>query len=273
LGNVWCITNLKDVRDKTTIELAQRTLACAITNKKILAMAVDPTDDNHIVVVLNGGGDNVYESFNAKSEAAAFDLIKGDLPNNVYSVLFPKGAKKGTIMAGTENGIWMKESGSNTWIANGLERIPVMTLSQMTTHRPGVQNVPYFDADPAIGKIRINYPSNNKTYLTIYAGTYGSGIFSSTAYVGISDIPSDNPKESNALVVVPNPVNDMATIELDMTKGRATIQVFSVDGRLIKEQTAKNNVNTINFKDYTPGTYIIQVNQGGVVKSAKVIKK
>jgi hypothetical protein len=109
--------------------------------------------------------------------------------------------------------------------------------------------------------------------LTIHAGTYGSGIFSSSNYVGIDELPGNSVKESDALTVIPNPVTDIATIDLDMTKGRATIQVFSVDGRLIKEQTAKNNVNTINFKDYTPGTYIIQVIQGGNVKSAKVIKQ
>jgi hypothetical protein len=236
-------------------------------------MAVDPMDDNHIVVVLEGGGDNVYETFDAKADSTAvFNPIKGNLPDNVYSVLFPKGAKKGTIMVGTERGIWMKESGSE-WALNGLEETPVTSLSQMTTHRPGVKNVPYFDPDPTIGKIRINYPSNNKTYLTIYAGTYGSGIFSSAAYVGIDDIPVDNPRESDALTVIPNPVTDIATIDLDMTKGQATIQVFSVDGRCIKEQTARNNVNTINFKDYAPGTYIIQVIQGGATKSAKVIKQ
>jgi hypothetical protein len=273
LGNVWCFTNLKNVYSKATVELAQQYLSHAFENKQIHAIAVDPTDDNHIVVVLDGGGDNVYETFNGKSESATYNLIKGKLPNNVYSVLFPKGAKKGTIMAGTENGIWMKESGSNTWSSNGLEEIPVMTLSQMTTHRPGLKNVPYFDPDPAIGKIRINYPSNNKSYLTIYVGTYGSGVYSSSAYVGIDEYSDDTVKESDALVVIPNPVTDIATIELDMTKGRATIQVFSVDGRLMEEQTARNNANTINFKDYAPGTYVIQVMQGGNVKSAKVIKQ
>jgi len=173
-------------------------------------------------------------------------------------------------MVGTEEGIWIKESGSE-WVFGGLDNIPVMTLTQLTTYRPGVKNVPYLDADK--GKIRIDYPSNNKSYLTIYAGTYGSGIFSSTAYVGIDEIPNNPTKESNALVIVPNPVTDVATIELDMTKGNATIQVFNIDGRLIKEQTAKTNVNTINFKDYVPGTYIIQVIQNGAIKSGKVIKQ
>ena len=271
-GNVYRVTNLKQVYNTATIGLAERTLANAFTGKKIRAIAVDPTDANHIVVVLEGGGDNVYETFNGEAEPATFTSIKGGLPNNVYSVLFPKGAKKGNIIAGTEKGIWTKES-SGTWEANnkGMGEVPVMTLTQITTYRSGVKNVPFLD--PNDGKIRINYPNNSKTYLTIYAGTYGSGIFSTEQYVGIDEFPSNDLKESDALVVTPNPVTDIATIELDTTKGRATIQVFGIDGRCIKEQTAKNNVNTINLKEYASGTYIIQVTQGGSVKSAKVIKQ
>jgi hypothetical protein len=272
-GNIHCLTNLKEVCDSVSNESVQKHLAYAFTGKEISAMAVDPTDANHVVVVLKGGGNNVYETFNGMSESATFDLVKGNLPNNVYAVLFPKGAKKGTIMAGTERGIWMKESGSE-WTAsnNGIGEVPVMTLTQLTTFRPGVNNVPYFNTETEKVE-RKNYPNNNRSYLTIYAGTYGSGIFSSKAYVGIEEFPDSPAKESNALVIVPNPVVDVATIDLDMTKGYATIQVFSIDGRLIKEQTAKTNANTINFKDYAPGTYIIQVIQGGAIKSGKVIKQ
>jgi hypothetical protein len=275
-GDIRCITNLKGVHDSTSMTLVDHHLSYAFTGKKIRAMAVDPTNDDHVIVVLEGGGDNVYETFNGKSEPADFTLVKGgdygDLPNNVYAALFPKGANNGTIMLGTEKGIWMKESGSK-WehSNNGIGEVPVMTLTQLTTHRPGVNNVPA--PDPNGGVKKINYPSNWQSYLMIYAGTYGSGIFSSKTYVGIPDIPDNPTKESNALVVVPNPVTDMATIELDMAKGQATIQIFNVDGRLVKEQTANNKVNTINFKEYAPGTYVIQVIQGGVVKSGKVIKQ
>jgi len=270
-GNVWRITNLKQVYNKATIALAERNLVYAFENKKVCAIAVDPMNENHVVVVLEGGGDNVYETTNGGSESAVFKSIKGDLPNNVYTVLFPKGAKTGTIMLGTEKGIWMNEGSG--WVANnnGLGEVPVMTLTQLSTYRPGVRNVPVINENG--DKVKINYPSNNKTYLTIYAGTYGSGIFSSSAYVGIDDIDDTTAKESDALTVFPNPVTDLTTIDLDMTKGRATIQIFTIDGRLINEQTANNSVNTINFKGYAPGTYIIQVNQGGVVKSAKVIKQ
>ena len=272
LGNVHCITNLKQVHNTATIALAERTLAYTFTDKRIRAMAVDPTDDNHTVVVLDGGGDNIYETYNGKTASATFNLIKDGLPNNVYSVLLPKGAKKGTIIAGTEKGIWTKESSGN-WETNskGMGEVPVMTLTQMTTYRPGVKNVPYLDAEQ--GKIKINYPNNSKSYLTIYAGTYGSGIFSTEQYVGIEEFPSNNTKETDALTVIPNPINDIATLELDMAKGHATIQIFSIEGRYINEQTARNNINTINFKDYAPGTYIIQVTQGGTVKSAKVVKQ
>ena len=273
-GKIFGYTNLKNVYDTASLKLVERNAAYTFT-KAIRAMAVDPTDENHLVVVLEGGGDNVYESLNAKSEPATFKLIKEGLPNNVYCILFPKGATKGTIMAGTEKGIWMREGSSTEWKENtdgGLGSVPVMSLSQMTTERPGVNDVPTFDL--ATEKmVKINYPNNKNSYLTIHAGTYGSGVFSTKEYVGIPDIPNDNPKTSDALVVTPNPVNEMATIELDMTKGRATIQIFSVDGRLMNEQPAKNNVNTINFKGYAPGTYIIQVNQGGAVKSGKVIKQ
>ena len=273
LGNIHGATNLREVYSDSTVKLAQQNLAYSFTNKKIRAIAVDPTDENHAVVVLEGGGDNIYETTNGTSEPATFSLIKSNLPNNVYAVLFPKGAKKGTIMVGTEKGIWMKESGSTTWTANnnGLGEIPVMTLTQMTTLRPGVRNVPYYDLENG-NKMKINYPNNQNTYLTIYAGTYGSGIFSTNEYVGIDEFTPDNPKESNSLTVIPNPVKDIATIELDMAKGQATIQVYSVDGRCVKEQVAKSTINTIDFKNYAPGTYIIYVIQGDVVKSAKVIK-
>jgi len=274
-GNIHCLNNLKKVYNTTTINLIDITLSYSFEGKKIRAIAVDPIDPNHVVVVVvEGSGNNIYESFNGTSESATYNSIKYNLPDYVFSVLLPKGAKKGTIIVGTEKGIWMKDTGSDTWISNnnGLGEVPVMTLFQITTHRPGVKNVPYYDWEN--NKLtRINYPSNNSTYLTIYAGTYGSGIFSTDQYVGIDEFTTNDPKESDALVVFPNPINDIATIEIDITKGQATIQVFSVDGRCVKEQKAKSTINIINLKGYTAGTYIIQVTQGDVVKSAKVVKQ
>ena len=270
LGNVHCLTNLKGVYNDSTATLIQKTSHAF--DKKIRAIAVDPTDENHVIVVLEGGGDNVYETNNGKSESATYNLVKENLPNNVYSALFPKGAPQGTVMLGTEKGIWMRESGSE-WVANnnGIGAVPVMVLTQMTTYRPGLQHVLSYDWENS-KKIRVNYPDNNKNYLTVYAATYGSGIFSTDQYVGIEEITPGTPKEYNALTVVPNPVKDIATIELDMAKGQATIQVFSIDGRCVKEQIAKSSTNVIDFKNYAPGTYIIYVIQGDVVKSAKVVK-
>ncbi|MCL2510708.1 MAG: T9SS type A sorting domain-containing protein [Bacteroidales bacterium] len=296
-GKVFCFTNLRQVYDEASLKLVKQGLIYTFTGRSVHAMSVDPTDSNHLVVVLKDDGNNVYETFDGEyieeeeeeeeeegddddgdgdkgtKDGSTFTLISNGLPNTVYSVLFPKGAQTGTLLVGTELGLWMRENGS-TWTesSNGIGKVPVTVLTQVNTYRPGVRGVPYFDVD-ANKMMRQNFPNNISSYLTIYAGTYGSGIFTSSQYVGIQPIEPTDPKESNSLVVTPNPVNDMATINLDMTKGRATIQIFNVDGRLVNEQVANSSVATINFKNYASGTYIIQVNQGGVVKSAKVIKK
>jgi hypothetical protein len=282
IGNLYRVSNIKHAYDSLTANITSS--ACIVkTNlihkfegRKVVSVAVNQKNPQHVIVVLNGEKDNVFETLNALDSVPAFNSIKDNLPDIVYTVIFSK--EDETIIVGTERGIWTRVKGATTWVAenNGLNEVPVKVLFQVNTRRPGVKGVRYPNPDPtAANPVLIkDYPSNNRNYLAIYAGTYGSGIFVSKRYVGIEESPIDGKDtDSNTLVVIPNPVRDEVTIKTDLNNGeKATIQIYDVNGRCIKEQAVTSATQIISFKNYEPGIYIIRLINQGITKSAKIIK-
>lgn len=73
------------------------------------------------------------------------------------------------------------------------------------------------------------------------------------------------------LVAYPNPVADKLFIQTDVEN--ANVEVYSLDGRLVKSFTTNNVVTTTDFTDVTTGIYIVKVSNGKAVKTIKIIKQ
>ena len=107
-------------------------------------------------------------------------------------------------------------------------------------------------------KLRIN-PGTNKLDIGAYE-------FYETT--GIKNVEADN-----EIQVFPNPANSFVNILSSKNKTIDEVRIFSVDGRLLRNESTGNNQSAIYIGDLNQGTYIIQVLIDGFIRNQKFIKK
>lgn len=79
---------------------------------------------------------------------------------------------------------------------------------------------------------------------------------------------------ANPIIVSPNPVTDILTIDLSQTKA-SKVTVYDLSGKLIDSYTPSTNESKVemNFSNYTSGTYLLQMQTETGIKTEKIIKK
>lgn len=98
---------------------------------------------------------------------------------------------------------------------------------------------------------------------------FNPAIVTNTATTEVVANLANNKSYKDDVVVYPNPVNDLLTIQL--TQGEVKeIEIFDSNGRLC---TTQNNGNTINTQLLTPGLYIVKITTARAVYTRKVIKR
>jgi hypothetical protein len=112
---------------------------------------------------------------------------------------------------------------------------------------------------------------------SIYASTYGRGIFMDTTYytpLGV-DPGNGNPVGNvGSIRISPNPVTEKATLTYDTEKaGIVAVQVTDLTGRNVistsfGEQPKGTHVSVLDLRSLNSGTYIIRIGNafGKVVK-------
>jgi hypothetical protein len=164
------------------------------------------------------------------------------------------------LVVGTSNGVFVSENGGASWenASTGFEGTPVFEVRQQWRS---------FDE----GGYRAG---------EIYVGTYGRGIWSSSAYLGIGN-KGDESNISNfktKLKAYPNPTNESTTLSFQLAKaGDVDLAVYSITGRLVKTINKKNmtsgeNSIFIDCDDMPNGTYIVKFVSNKQVESVKFIK-
>jgi hypothetical protein len=78
-----------------------------------------------------------------------------------------------------------------------------------------------------------------------------------------------NEDELSGLMVYPNPARDEVNISLPAA-GNAQLSVFDMNGKLMIQQGVQQNTR-INTQGWTPGLYMIQVQDGAKMSSRKVM--
>ena len=113
----------------------------------------------------------------------------------------------------------------------------------------------------------------------IYIGTFGRGIWSSAAYLGLNNNGSNTGANFKTnLKTYPNPTNNSTTLAFNLAKGGSVqAYVYSITGRLIKTvsdnyMSAGENTLFIDGDDIPNGTYIVKFVSGKQVESVKFIK-
>ncbi|MDR0364260.1 MAG: T9SS type A sorting domain-containing protein [Bacteroidales bacterium] len=281
-GNIYRVSNILYANDSATaiIDSASCKLDTLFLhnfdNRYVTSIAVNPTNSNNVIVTLGNYGNNdyVYESNNALENSVSFTSIQNNLPKApAYASLISKISKGGEQykIIGTEFGLYYKTEGEGWMQAPELKHVPVMTLAQVTTDRPAVNEVrTYNGRDMKI----VDYPDNHTNYLGIFAGTYGAGVFYYNGFVPVGGIdPFERGDQREMIMVYPNPVTSNTMLDINLKEGSsAVVQIFDINGRCIQEFVTSSNRNDLDFSNKAAGIYLIRVTQGNVTKSAKVVK-
>jgi hypothetical protein len=292
-GRIYRVSNLKDAYDKRSGDIDSPFCVLAVaeiipaefSDRYITSISVDQQNPQHIIVTLGNYGNEsyVFQSTNALASngSMTFIDITGNLPKApVYSSVIEMNNSSIGVL-GTEFGIYTTDnlnSGAPEWGFNssGLGKAMVVRIEQQTTY---TDQVILPNPDPLLPPTV--YPSIDN-YGDIYCATYGRGIFRDDTYhfVGIDDDKYTNPVATKGnLKIFPNPVENQASISYELNhSGSASVQVFDITGRVIKQfalanQLKGNNTFSIDCSQMTGGVYMISVNAQGQSFNSKFIVK
>jgi len=279
-GKLYRISNLALATDAATADINNTTCivsttqidSAKYTGRAITSIAVDPNDDNHVIITLNtyGANDYVYQTTDAiNSEYPTFSSIQNNLPSiPVYSSLID--VLTSNIIVGTEYGVWTLSDGLWASQYNGIDNIPIMMMKQQTINRPVI-------CDTLNSGSIVIYPGVSNLGV-IYAATYGNGLFKSTSFVGIND--PENPiivADKNQLTVNPNPASDYAELSYRLINSSPVqVNVIDLAGKLVNSiklnmQSVGLHKIMIDCKNLNNGTYVMQLITNERTTSSKFI--
>lgn len=251
-----------------------RSSGCIINNstvadfpgRYITSIAVDPNNDNHVIVTLGNYGNTeyIYRSTNALSQFPTFTPIQGNLPAMpVYSAIIEMNNSNRVIL-GTELGVFTTEnlSSSPSWVAEntGLGSIPVMMVRQQTVSRPWIENF-----------------TGVNNYGAIYIASHGNGIFENRMFVGFDGPDTPGGKIAQKFNVFPNPVKNEINFILNVQENQPIrAEILSLKGNTVKVVDLGNVAYgeqsfSIPAHDLITGTYLLKVTYGSKVEVAKFV--
>lgn len=236
------------------------TSATKIITTNFEGLAVNPSNPDD-VVLFGGFGASNRRTLNATAATPSFTALANiTSPSNVacYDGIIDRNDPD-IIVVGTAEGVFVTEDGGATWdnASAGFEGTPVFHVRQSWRE----------------------WNEGNGRPGEIYIGTYGRGIWSSAAYLGIGENDANgNEVFKTKLKTYPNPTTDNTTLTFNLSESsNVTVQVYNISGVLVKT-ILKKNVNagaqtlTIDGSDFRNGTYIVKFNAGNQNETVKFIK-
>lgn len=249
-GNIYRIDGLNKANWDTTeivldngisdsLSIVNITSNLNIGGRFITDIAVDPTDDNRVVVTVGNYGNSryVYITENALDAIPTWTSIQGNLPNMpVYTALISKDDPS-IILIGTEFGIFATNNGysSNpTWADARNGDFPT---------------VPVFDLDQVSSK--------PWTGAMIYAGTHGMGMFKSQSLLTSIDTKEEKAKAN--LVLYPNPANNSFVLRTSV-RGPYTLNIINMNGQQVASMTGTSTgLINVNSSELANGYYFVEL--------------
>lgn len=261
LGSVYSTDD--DFVEKTSIDHGNTaTIKTQIGGSvnQISGIGIDPRNPNILVATQLFGG-NVYRSNDATSASPTLTMVGSQGGLAFYDVVVDRDDSD-ILFAATNNGVSLSEDGGATWT----------DVSD-----------PTFFGTPAYHIIQSwrTWNEGNKKPGEVYVGTHGRGLWSTDAVLStVTEEKAPNFKEKKAsnLHIYPNPSIDNSTLVVDLKRpGNVNIMFFDLSGSLVKQINMTNmyeGKNEVFFSasDLPQGTYLIRLQSGDQIETAKYIK-
>jgi len=227
-----------------------------INEAVILGITVDGWNPENVWVAFSGyqDGKKVYKSTDA---GATWENVSGMLPNiPINTIVYQQNTwphATHALYIGTDIGVFY----TNDSIMNTAEKW-----------------IPYGDGLPSVivNELEINYSGQ-----TLWAGTYGRGIWKAPLYTQSFPLGVDKKQVMKGnLEVFPNPVNDILTIKGTLSKqSDYTLSIYTLKGDCVFTQKGKMGIEvneSFNVANLKPATYLLQLEYAGNNISRKFVK-
>ena len=234
------------------------TTATKITSSSYEGIAVNPNNGNDIICFAGFGGVN-RRSLNANVTTPTFTALTAITTPGVacYDGIIDRN-NPDVIVVGTSSGAFISTNGGTSWenSSAGFEGTPVYEVRQSWR----------------------TFDEGNDRPGEIYLGTFGRGIWRSTAFLGVNENGNNHSgKFDSKLKTYPNPTRDNTTVTFELANaGMVEIQVYSITGRLVKSirKSMEEGTNALQIEgdNLANGTYIVKFNSGKQSESVKFIK-
>jgi hypothetical protein len=241
------------------VNLPSGTSKLKISTVNCEGIAVNPSNSDD-VVLFTGFSGITRRSLNATAATPTFTSLSSITSPNVacYDGIIDRDDSD-IIVVGTSEGVFVTEDGGATWANSsaGFEGTPVIHVRQSWR----------------------TWNEGNARPGEIYIGTYGRGIWSSAAYLGIGENNSEGSQVfKTKLKTYPNPTTDNTTLTFNLSENSdVTVLVYNITGTLMKRITEKNvsegaQTLTIDGSSFQNGTYIVKFIAGKQNETVKFIK-
>jgi len=209
--------------------------------------------ENEIFVTMHNY--NVVSVWYTSNGGTTWVSKEGNLPDMPVKAILknPKNAEE--VIIATELGVWYTNdfsAVSPTWRQsyNGMSNVKVMDLDlQVNTGYPN------------------SYPAAS---YTVYAATYGRGIFSGSFTAPTLSV-GDNAL-SKGIKIYPNPSNGVLNIAVANYSGDLNIEIFDINGRKVLSNKGDfTSEKAMNLSGLQSGVYIVKLQGDNLTHSEKII--
>lgn len=145
------------------------------------------------------------------------------------------------------------------------------TLNPALPYDAAVQNADNFRDN--FEKIQVDNPNGSYTITVSHKGSLVGGSQAFTLIVtgsGVTLNTNSFDVDSN-FVVYPNPSNGVFNVEFSYTSDSKLLQVFDVQGRMIKEMIPSDTISTVDLSTYSSGLYFVKCIDGERSFTKKVV--
>ena len=157
--------------------------------------------------------------------------------------------------------VWYKPTFSGTWItatsATYSTFVHLYGLSAATTYDWRV-----------VANCSLTEISNYSTSQFTSSGSAGTTKVTTTATEAEVNV---NPKFT--INLFPNPAGDQLNVWIESVQRKADIKVYDLMGKLVLQQGSNNTLTQLNISKLSSGFYLVKVNDGKEIRSAKFIKQ
>jgi len=222
-----------------------------VPDRHVTEVAVDHEDENIVYATLSGYRLNDYQPHVLKSTNAGQDWedISGNLPEIPVNDIIIDPEYNDTYYIANDLGVWFTKDGGENWEILGTS-LPTTVVNDLDFHLPT---------------------------RTLLAATFGR----SMQKIDLTDLfvsTNSTEKPPNSIQIFPNPVNEVATIQLELVAPTTvTIELFDLTGRKIKTISESQLVGgeqqiKLDMTDLASGKYIIRMMSEAEILTKKVVK-